>query len=342
MPTAIESGSGKSGNYLQSIPGLTQFSAAPPIPPDPPNHYVVIFPAGDTAVYQSIPAALNAAAALHAIVGAYPTAYTIGRSFFSYKTSANPILNCFPGGATQTVPYQYIDRYYCADPVPLANISGSTLNVGGSHVCGYLGTFPAAPGSGIPYIDRENDPVFTGNNVDTTAWGPCILTNGSTGTPWTATYPMFVNNCTNYPIGPSNFPQAIQAPFTIIRQFVAPTAFQIDVDGVLNAGTDMSVGLKVNGLDPAVVYNVTLRTSPFLAWRPDTGATWNTFLRVSSVTDGGAHIGSATAFSTAAAANAAWPSNQTVTGSSNYSFWFFDATSPADNGGGLSLQFTPQ
>lgn len=39
MPTPIESGSGKSGNYLQSIPGLTQFSDAPPLPPNPPVFY---------------------------------------------------------------------------------------------------------------------------------------------------------------------------------------------------------------------------------------------------------------------------------------------------------------
>lgn len=57
MPTPIESGSGKSGNYLQSIPGLKQFSAAPtPSPPPIGSGYKAIEYVGDGASSRALTA----------------------------------------------------------------------------------------------------------------------------------------------------------------------------------------------------------------------------------------------------------------------------------------------
>jgi hypothetical protein len=180
------------------------------------KRYQVIFPTdvGNT-IYGSIDEAL--AAADNTNLSWYgAAAYTPGKVYVSFKTSANPVLNCFSGGAQLSDAHTYVDYYY--SPVGTSNILDLSSSSGypfpdASYICGIMRVdFGASVGDGLEYLDREDDPVITSNNVDTTSWGPCILVPYAS-TPWTSDYPMFANNCTNYtPIG-----QAIMAPFTIIR-----------------------------------------------------------------------------------------------------------------------------
>jgi hypothetical protein len=178
------------------------------------KRYQVIFPTGVSGIYTSTAAAIAAARDANKVVGLYPDPYRPGSKYVSFKTSANPVLNCFSGGAVLADAHDYVDYYFSAvEPTAISDYSG-----GGTNFCTYLAGAGAAV-DGSTYLNREADPVITSNDVDTTAWGPFKIVSTTPGAvaPLTPSFPMFQNNCTNYPIGANGFPQVIMCPFTIIR-----------------------------------------------------------------------------------------------------------------------------
>ena len=178
------------------------------------GRYIVMYPTGVSGTFGTKEAAVAAAMASTSYVSPYPSPYAPGGQYVSYKTSANPVLNCFTGGANVAVAHTYVDYYYATDlPVTIADYSG-----GGVNWCDFLALAGSTVGGGA-YLNREFDPVVTGNNVDTTPWGifKLVATGPGGVAPLTPAYPMFQNNCTNYPFGTFGYPQVLMAPFTIIR-----------------------------------------------------------------------------------------------------------------------------
>lgn len=103
MPTRIESGSGKSGVYLQSIPGLTRFSAAT-VP-------------GDLACL--VPANQAILDAVYVFTTYWPsTNGTLDSTYFGLHTDGPPVIPF-------TFPFTQTWASLLAQPVPVTVFSGS-------------------------------------------------------------------------------------------------------------------------------------------------------------------------------------------------------------------------
>lgn len=115
-------------------------------------------------------------------------------------------------------------------------------------------------------------------------------------------------------------------------------SYEVDLDGILNAGSSVSVGVTLGGLDPGEVYTVTLpRGRKYVAWTAVPN-NWRSDFRYTTA-GGTTTVGVFGAgFDTAEEARKAIDPF-TITGYDSYTFWILDIP-PTDNGGGLSLAIT--
>lgn len=147
---------------------------------------------------------------------------------------------------------------------------------------------------------------------------------------------------------------AVSLGFEVRVRAVAPQEsptylleLDIDLDGVLNSGTTSAIGQTFDGFDPLAEYEISLPTGRiFTAWRPDRFTYPSLFWNVFTVTAGGSDtvygvgnyeaIVGPGAYPNAEAARAGFPPGSTISGFSEYTFWFHDFPN-ADNDGGLSI-----
>lgn len=119
----------------------------------------------------------------------------------------------------------------------------------------------------------------------------------------------------------------------------------VDISAPLNCGISQAVGVTVTGLDPLTEYDVTLppgRTHTAWSGYPS-GPQWHSQLTYIGNDGGGVMTGIGPAVFdhvTAEAARIAFPSGNTITGHSSYTFWMHD-NNPSDNRGGLSVCLSP-
>lgn len=116
-------------------------------------------------------------------------------------------------------------------------------------------------------------------------------------------------------IAPDTLPPCIQEDLAV---------YTVNVSAVTNGGTSSAVGVVLSGLDPAVIYTLTLPTGGlYTAYSLDSGSTWQNDFRVTDGS-GDTNFGSATTFGDADSARTGFPGG-TITGSSSYTFWIYSA-----------------